>query len=322
MNPRNLGRFFYYDLLDTKAKCLYEKIDQLIGGGTYCGSIRCHVHEVPEADTAFSALRALRNDRPEYFFLGFETTYAPDKTDKRYVYVRFPILYAETIDRIKAVLNREIVQLVRGTGDQPLIERERIIYTRIAKRMTYHNTDDVKDHTIVGPVLYEQGVCEGINALLMLVLRRAGIPCIKILGHTKTGGAHCWTIAWINEQPVHLDVTWDLEKPGKVILYNHFNLSNRQIGMNHFGFDKENIPICTFEGAEYYRYHGLNVSSFQELCTKLKVLHRKNAALVHFIYTPADYSVEIRRALTQNNITSTCWLLINEQKKNVSIRHA
>ena len=77
----------------------------------------------------------------------------------------------------------------------------------IARKLSYNNHSDVRDHNIVGPILMSSGVCEGHNALLLLCFRRIGIPCIKVYGKTKTDGWHCWTIAWINGTPVHCDVT-------------------------------------------------------------------------------------------------------------------
>ena len=71
-----------------------------------------------------------------------------------------------------------------------MIERETLIYERIARSIAYTNNGDVRDHSIVGPVLLSTGVCEGKNALLLLCFRRIGIPCVKVYGRTKTDGRH------------------------------------------------------------------------------------------------------------------------------------
>lgn len=118
--------------------------------------------------------------------------------------MRCAVLYTpDQIGRIRYQLRRCLFQLVRGTAGLPPVEREILVYERIARRLTYINNGDVRDHNIVGPVLLSAGVCEGYNALLMLALRRVGLPCIKVYGVGKSGGGHCWSVVWLEGEPVH-----------------------------------------------------------------------------------------------------------------------
>ena len=110
-------------------------------------------------------------------------------------------------------------------------------------------------------------MCEGINALLLLALRAAGIPAIKVIGCAKiNGGGHAWAIAWPDlSTPVHLDATWDLtssvspdivwgESRRKDARSWYFNLSDRQISSQHFlttDDRKDYMPRCQKEYLNY-----------------------------------------------------------------------
>lgn len=122
------------------------------------------------ASDCFAAYKALRDDHPEYFFLGFQSEFISRGLSASF---KYPILYStEIIDRINRQLRKNIYRMVRGTASLPLLERERVVYERIAKRMMYRDNNDVRDHNVVGPVLMSSGVWGGHNSLLMLCFRR------------------------------------------------------------------------------------------------------------------------------------------------------
>lgn len=108
----------------------------------------------------------------------------------------------------------------------------------------------MRDHNIVGPVLLSAGVCEGYNALLMLALRRVGLPCIKVYGVGKSGGGHCWSVVWLEGEPVHCDVTWDKPSRGAV-RFAYLNRSDCQIARDHGDFRRPGIPVCRSERWNY-----------------------------------------------------------------------
>lgn len=165
--------------------------------------------------------------------------------------MRCAVLYTpDQIGRIRYQLRRCLFQLVRGTAGLPPVEREILVYERIARRLTYINNGDVRDHNIVGPVLLSAGVCEGYNALLMLALRRVGLPCIKVYGVGKSGGGHCWSVVWLEGEPVHCDVTWDKPSRGAV-RFAYLNRSDCQIARDHGDFRRPGIPVCRSERWNY-----------------------------------------------------------------------
>ena len=243
--PKKLGAEYYRNLLNRQGRRFYDCINRQLLEKGYSGVTELAIEDEKTAvSDCFAAYKAVRDDHPEYFFLGFQSEFL---YQKRFGTLRYPILYsAAQIREIQYQLRKYICSLVRGTAELTVLEKERLVYERIARRLTYRNNQDVRDHNIVGPVLFSAGVCEGQNALLLLCLRRIGIPCIKVYGKTRTDTVHCWTIAWVKGEPVHCDVTWDGTKKGDVS-FRYLNLSDRQISADHKAFLCSQIPKCRSE---------------------------------------------------------------------------
>ena len=266
--PRALGRYFYGDRLPGQARRFYDVLDSRLAGGDYRAEVPLTLEERDRADRdAFAACKALRHDRPEYFFLGRKMTffYCGGREGR----LRMQILYTPAeIETLKTTFRQKMLPLMAGTADKSLVQREELIYSRLARQLRYQNTRSEQEHNLVGPMLASRGVCEGQNALLLYCLRRAGVTCVQVLGKGRAEN-HCWAMVWLNGEPVHCDVTW--EKPGKgVMLYRYFNLTDEQIARDHSGFAGQNLPACCTETYSYYRLHGHSVCSLAELAGHLR----------------------------------------------------
>ena len=67
--PRALGRYFYGDRLPGQARRFYDVLDSRLAGADYRAEVPLTLEERDRADRdAFAACKALRHDRPEYFF--------------------------------------------------------------------------------------------------------------------------------------------------------------------------------------------------------------------------------------------------------------
>lgn len=319
--PEKLGRQFYRDHLSKQGQVFYDCINAQLLRKDYSGSTHLPISDAAtSASDSFSAYKAIRDDHPEYFFLGWQCQLVRKGETAT---LQYPMLYApDIIARIDKQLRKSICQIVRGTATLPLVEREMLVYERIAKKLSYTNNNDVRDHNIVGPVLMSAGVCEGHNALLLLCLRRIGIPCIKVYGKVKAGGWHCWAIAWINGTAVHCDVTWDGPKEGAVC-FNYFNLSDEQISVDHFEFKGTQIPACTSEAFSFYSYYNLCARSFGDVRRLVKGTSRKGMSpiRIHFEYEPqgGKCSAEVERALFAERIYGYNKLCFNPRQKNILI---
>lgn len=319
--PESLGSKYYRGFLSSQGQAFYDKIDVQLRNGDYSGETSFVIQKhASAASDCFAAYKALRDDHPEYFFLGFQSEFIAHGLSG---ILKYSILYSSSnIDRIRLQLRKSIFRLVRGTAGLPLMERERVVYERIAKRIKYTDHNDVRDHNVVGPILMSSGVCEGHNSLLMLCFRRLGIPCIKVYGRTKTDGWHCWTIAWIDGIPVHCDVTWDGAEAG-FISFDYLNLSDAQIATDHFEFKSPRVPECVSDSLTYYQYNNLVVRSYGELRQMIKVGSSDSTypILIHFNYYPPreDYMKEVERALRDECVFGKHGVYCHSNMKNVAV---
>ena len=191
--PRALGRYFYGDRLPGQARRFYDVLDSRLAGGDYRAEVPLTLEERDRADRdAFDACKALRHDRPEYFFLGRKMTffYCGGREGR----LRMQILYTPAeIETLKTTFRQKMLPLMAGTADKSLVQREELIYSRLARQLRYQNTRSEQEHNLVGPMLASRGVCEGQNALLLYCLRRAGVTCVQVLGKGRTEN-HCWAM--------------------------------------------------------------------------------------------------------------------------------
>lgn len=238
--PEKLGSEYYRGFLTRQGQAFYDRMNTQLLRGEYSGKTTFMISNPETASSdCFAAYKAIRDDHPEYFYLGFQSEFT--RTGQTGT-LKYPILYTEEIiGRVQKQLRKSISRITRTTAHLEILERETLVYERIAKMLTYKNNNDVRDHNIVGPVLLSSGVCEGQNALLMLAFRQIGVPCIKVYGKTKSEGWHCWSIAWLKGTPVHCDVTWDGNKEGGV-RFDYFNLSDEQISNDHHSFKGPHTP--------------------------------------------------------------------------------
>lgn len=319
--PEKLGSEYYRGFLSRQGQAFYDRINTQLLRGDYSGKTTFSISDCnTAASDGFAAFKAIKDDHPEYFYLGFQSEF----TRRGQIgTLDYPILYRpDIIDRIQQQMRTSICRIVRGTAKLPLIERETIVYERIAKKLVYANNNDVRDHSIVGPILQSEGVCEGHNAFLLLCFRQIGIPCIKVYGRTKTDGWHCWSIAWINGTPVHCDITWDGAEDG-IVRFDYFNLSDNQIAGDHFDFKGARIPECSSEALSYYSHRGLCVRSYHDLRVRLKVDSQRGIVpiLIHFGYRPSSGSCldEVKKAISAEGVCGNYKLLYHPRLNNCAV---
>ena len=255
---------FYRDQLkNEQARAFYDAICDRILDGDWSGEYPLRFTDRnTAAQDAFDAARAIRYDRPDFFFVG-KAKRALVQRDQ--IVLSLNVLYKpQDIEIISVLLEHRLDQLTEGTAGLPEWERERMIYDRLVRHLRYrnHSTDDmanVHDHNVVCPLYAGSGVCEGFACLLTLALRKAGIPCIRVDG-VAGGGGHCWNMAWIEGSPVHLDLTWDNCFFRETSAYAYFNLTDEQISRDH-QIETEGLPRCSDPTKSYHHRMGQAFSS-------------------------------------------------------------
>lgn len=237
-----MSSVFYRNQLKTKqATIFYDSIIKEIEKGNVSGEYRLHPIDYESASRdAFEAIKAIRYDRPDIFFLGFRNeTYM---IGNKYFEIKNSVLCDEhQVHRVQRLLDVILHELTKDLYGASELEREKQIYTRIRRLVKYDDKGDEIDHNVMGPILRRTAVCEGYTCILMLALRKVGIRCIRISGVGRFE-KHCWIMAWINGTPYHLDVTWEGISLGRVG-NRYFNLTDRQISKDHL-ISTKGLPRC------------------------------------------------------------------------------
>lgn len=221
---------YYKDKLNSQGKQIYEGMLQNIGMLASVGFVELKgFFDGFVLRDAKYAYKALRLDRPEYFFLGHNLImkYSSDGT----LTIRHNLKYSKShVIRMNRVLIHTVRELISGTENMSILDRERTIYIRVGKNFTYKESDNA--HDLSGLLVYKDGVCESLAAMLVVAFREAGIPAIVVQGYGKRE-AHRWSKAWIDEVEYYLDVTWDMSKCKCDNHLKYFNLTSQQMSKDH-----------------------------------------------------------------------------------------
>lgn len=270
---------FYRNLLaNRQAQFFYDALLWQIGKGNTSGTYSLSASDsVSAMRDGFAAIQAVYYDRPECFFLSTESRIL--LKGAQLTLTNTPKYTPQQIRRIQAQLERTLQQLCADTAGLPQWERERIVYERVAKKLEYKNHKESFDHDIVGPVLQNSGVCEGISNLLTLALRRVGIPCIRVNGE-RSRENHCWNLVWIDGIPSHVDITWEAVYNREEIGYFWFNLTDPEIRRDH-RIKTEGLPMC---GNPQFGYHFQTNALFSNVDSAVKELSKRlwcGASVLH-----------------------------------------
>ena len=93
------------------------------------------------------------------------------------------------------------------------------VHDYLTSTIEYTKTDRLEEHNIIGPLLENKGVCEGISDSFNFIMNSLGIDCMTIIGRIKEeNDYHAWNIVYIEGKPYHVDVTFDLS--GHHALFN------------------------------------------------------------------------------------------------------
>ena len=160
----------------------------------------------------------------------------------------------------------------------------RILHDKISFKIQYCDIGVVA-HTVIGPLLVGQGVCEGIAKSVKLICDRLGVPSAVILGRALSQSLgkwenHAWNMIKIDGCWSFFDFTYDITLnignpcPG-LVRYDYFGLSFDEISVDH-KCNLAGIPL-EHRSNSYFGLHNLIVGNHQELSRLIaRVINRKN----------------------------------------------
>ena len=186
---------------------------------------------------------------------------------------------------------------------------EKYIHDYICKNVRYDNTEP-NAHSIVGPLLFKRGVCEGISKTAKILFDMLNIDSSLVLGNLSTSNDNVWNSAWNNDGHAwnkvkidgtwfHLDITSDLGLTRKNhIRYDYFNLSDTEVSKSH-SVSLSTESRCNLDKGGYYDLMGLAAGSENDL---LRILEssKGDSSVTFKINATSNWSPD------RNKINSLC----------------
>lgn len=182
------------------------------------------------------------------------------------------------------VINSDIQKIINKVREkaQPFINDrfrlEKYLHDSIVKSVAYDydslkRNDCFNAHSIVGVFLDNKAVCEGIAKAFKLLCNQFEMKCIVVLGKANHEGDfskndyHAWNLVKIGNESYHVDVTWDnmYHEDIQYISYDYFNLTTREIMLDHQVLNGVPLPECTDSRLNYFYSTKSFVSTYQEL---------------------------------------------------------
>ena len=301
------GYKFYRSTLADREKDIY---DQLYDGIKNCQSEIALVGINP--DLGAKVVNAILADNPMFFHVeSFTLSISLISSVIKPIYRMSELQYRVYIPQLESAINSYVHIAQNGVGSTvDLIQR---LHDAITKNMRYYD-DGMASHTVIGPLMSQQGVCEGIAKTVKLICDQLGVPSAVVSGTalSQTSGAwenHAWNVIKVDGHWQYFDFTYDLtlnaSNPcSQLMRYDYFALSFDEISCDH-NSEQYGLPIEQ-NSTNYFILHGLVVKNQMELSHLIsRVIHGSSKDLA-FQVSKAWHSfspnADIQKALSLRTI--------------------
>ena len=148
-------------------------------------------------------------------------------------------------------------------------DKERYVHDYCLAHFCYDHAFGEYAYSVLGPILRQSAVCEGIAKFVKLALDYLQVKSLVASGHAihpannATMEGHAWNIVRIEGKNYHLDVTFDMTLKGKRNRYDYYNLSDKEIKRDHV--IEGELPECGTEGGDYFSANSLVAHNRKEL---------------------------------------------------------
>ncbi len=206
------------------------------------------------------AFRSLSADHPEIFWMpqGYASSAQGDiitfVTDAANYYT----VEKANLEAMKAKLDKEIQDIVAEASKlSSRFEKELYFHDCLCKKAEYDYSlsSGKMIYTAFGALVDGKAVCEGYSRAMQLLCDKAGIPCALVYG-SFNGQGHMWNIIDPGDGWYHLDVTWDDTISKDYQRYAYFNLTEKQIKLEH------DIAATVEAGKNYASLDNFNLKAY------------------------------------------------------------
>jgi len=223
-------------------------------------------------------------------------TFSPD-----YLYSRAEAM--RLADKFRDFLG--VFNPLRNAND---FDKEIGIHDFCVKKLTYDTSFGPYSHSIIGPILKQSAVCDGLAKFIKLAFDYVGVRSLVVMGQANNPARanrvenHAWNIVRINKKNFHLDATFDMGVTKKQVRYDYFNLSDSWISIDHEL--PGGLPKCTVSGQDFYAIRNMTASSPSEFIAIIRknLLQGVKTFVVKFTYlkySPKTHDELLQIALNQ-----------------------
>ena len=183
------------------------------------------VQTISSNDTLLTNINNYAN--PYNAFNSIETTY----DDSGEINIKLEQLYSITeINYLNDIIDKIIKENTNSSMNDE--QKIRAIHDYIINQTDYDKvrndtgTSNYKSNTAYGALVEKKAICSGYADAMALILDRLNIKNFKIASK-----AHVWNAVYINNQWLHLDLTWDdpVSERGPILDHKYFLITTEQL---------------------------------------------------------------------------------------------
>ena len=260
---------YFRNTLSTKEQVAY---DCLLSGLMSCKTnIRIPYLKIEKVQDVFQKVLF---DNPIIFFIESASYQIINEKYCNIVIPKYRFDRTQIDSTIRAIFNKieNFINACRGLDE---FSKEEKVHNYLVRNVVYAYNFKKSSSECVGPLLFGQGVCEGISKAAKLLMDLLEIHSIIVIGkgthNTSNTDLHAWNIVKVNGNYNHLDVTFDITLMAwSVTRYDYFNLSDEEILLDHTILTK-NIPRCS-SNSSYYKINNLIIYRKKDLDNFLKTI--------------------------------------------------
>jgi len=252
---------YYFSCLSDEQETVYEAV--LSGVMRYDTEIR--VTNIPDNEMSV-VYNAVMFDNPMIFYVsGFDRLRS---SFGKGCSIEPKYKYSKQFSTENAAAVKNYLRVFDPIKDKSDEAKEAYIHDYCLDNFGYDYQRTEYSYSVLGPVLKQSAVCEGIAKFVKLAFDYLGVKSLVVSGtainpgHNKTE-PHAWNIVKIIGKTFHLDVTFDMTmmasgnaaSKGKNKRYDYFNLSDADIKKDHV--INGSVPACTTVGGDYFSVNSL-----------------------------------------------------------------
>ena len=272
---------YYYSLLDDIEKKVYKILYR--GFERFRENIAFPINAIDIC----KVIDAINFDNPRLFYVCFNEI----KIIERGIYsvCRPKYFFSKSqADILWKKTTEQAVKLVSAVKGADEYNKEICLHEVLATTVKYDfvaQKDSMRtpySSTVLGVLLKNCALCEGIAKATKLLLNMLDIKCIVVCGKLKTRNdvGHAWNIVKIDGRAAHLDITSDLADPNGMPHHSYLNLTDSRILLSH-AMDQP-YPVCNSESNDYYVRNQLDIYDTRSIKKILKRAVQKGVRFAEF----------------------------------------